>query len=116
MRLPLRSCIVALTLMCSCKAIHEEPRWIGLSEAQIRAKLGEPSSGAQELMLSSDARLHEYQSGLFDHCPRTPGQSIEVRELRWERWLDTAAVWLIENQTGEWVVVETLVWSRAVKF
>ena len=111
----LRSCVVVALLVCSCKAIHEEPRWIGLAEFQIRNTLGEPSS-EHILSLASGSRLHEYQSGLFDHCPDAPGRSVDVKELRWNRLLDTAVVWLVRDSDGDWMVIETLVWSRAVRF
>ena len=105
--------LLAATLLCSCEPVGEEPRWIGLTESQMTNEMG-PPAWSKTLRLSSDSRLYEYQSGLARFIPKAQGESIEVKELRWEGFRKSTAVWLRQDETGKWVVIETLYWRKGV--
>jgi hypothetical protein len=107
--------LLAATLLCSCKPVGEEPRWIGLAESQMTKEMGTPA-WSKTFWLSSDSRLYEYQSGLAPFIPKNKGEAIEVKELRWEGFRKNTAVWLKQDETGQWVVIATLYWREGVQF
>lgn len=104
--------VTAFAFVCGCSSVYEEQDWIGLTENEIRTRLGEPSS-ASLLTLSSASRLYEYQSGLYDHLALDKG-NLEVKELKWKGFYKTTAVWLRKDPSGNWRVMETLVWRANV--
>jgi regulator of protease activity HflC (stomatin/prohibitin superfamily) len=110
-----RAVLFLVALLCSCRTVWEEKRWVGLTEGQIKAKLGEPDS-TSTLLLKRGVRLFEYQSGLYDHLPAKEEEVVEVREMQWKGTYKTTAIWLMKDQQGEWVVAETLVWLLGVSF
>lgn len=106
---------LSLVFLGACYAVYEEPRWVGLSEGDIVAELGDPSDESM-VEVTADARLYEYQSGLYDHLPPGDGQATVFRQLRWERPTRTEYAWLRVEDEDRWVVVETLIADDGVLF
>ena len=106
---------LAACLLSSCKSAYEVPEWIGLTETEMKKKLGEPAF-VNTLKVSSDTRFLEYQSGLYNHRPKNKSETVEIKEMQWPSFYKTTAVWFKADQSGVWKVIDTLGWYAWVSF
>lgn len=118
-RRPLR--ITSLVVICTavlfnlgCRDIYTVDRWIGMNESDMTELLGKPTT-EYVIKLSSATRLYEYQSNLSKIVPVLNNKEVEIKEMQWKSVDKTVTVWLQKNG-GTWKVIDTLIWSKDVKF
>lgn len=93
----------------------DEPGWRGLSEEEILRKLGPPRDTGF-VRLTHDWRPGFQDGALLAYVPSEPGQVVELKVHFWERRLRKSLVWLRRDDTGRWVVVESLAWGPGIAF
>jgi len=114
--LPILACgfFVLFALSACKKDIYTLDQLSGKSESVVILELGRPEI-QREIKLNGNTRLHEYQFNLYKVFPDSDKKEVAIKEYQWKKDSDTVVVWFAERE-GAWTVVDTLGWSKTVKF
>lgn len=88
------------------------PDLIGLTEDQVKSRLGPPS---QQYSFNMDQPMDEMRAPLLNkYPPETPGRAaIQIRELHWRDGEYSIVVWF-SRLNDQWVALDTYRWHKSV--
>ncbi|MFV0644383.1 MAG: hypothetical protein ACK5NN_07770 [Sphingomonadaceae bacterium] len=89
--------------MSDCPLLHTTTAWDGKSEEAVRKILGPPDY--EEDFLMGDG-LPEARVELFNLFPLPQNATRRIRELVWGDHSCQTTIWLTENASGNWIVVQ----------
>lgn len=100
-------------LVVGCKDPYTENDWKEKSESEMTSLLGR-AMYERSITLDQKSPLYEYQSGLTKYLSNT-GEKLEFKEYEWKTRERTVVVWMLKRDDS-WYVVDSLIWSKEIKF